>query len=369
MRNRLFGAIGLGAVALLLGSCSGDLPQNTFDPAGPVAQKQADLIIPVLWVAAGVFVLVEGGIVLIALKYRHRKGEERTPPQTHGNTRLEIGWTIAPALILAFVMVPTVGLIWELSERPADAMHVTVKGYQWWWGFEYTDPEMTVGYGSSGPIVTADTLVVPVGQTVDLSLEAVGGGARDAEGEADHAVIHSFWTPRLFGKQDVVPGHEGNIVFSADEPGTYWGQCAEFCGLQHGRMWFRVVVLDEAAWAAWVANEKTPGAEPSSALARQGMDLFLNGEFDGGQCIACHAVGGTEAGGIAAPDLTHFAAPTHECFAGCNWDTFVNGEPNLDDLKAWLRDPGAVKLGAKMPDYGLSEDEIDAIAAYLYSLT
>jgi cytochrome c oxidase subunit 2 len=99
------------------------------------------------------------------------------------------------------------------------------------------------------------------------------------------------------------------------------------------------------------------------------MDLFLNGEFENGQCIACHAVGGTEAAGIAAPDLTHFADPTHECFAGCNWDTFVDGEPNLEDLKAWLRDPGAVKLGAKMPDYGLTEEEIDAIAAYLFSLT
>jgi cytochrome c oxidase subunit 2 len=367
VRKRLFGALGLGAVALLLASCSG--PQNTFDTAGPVAEKQANLLIPVLWVAAVVFVLVEGGIVLIALKYRHRKGEERTPPQMHGNTRLEVGWTIAPALVLAFVMVPTIGLIWELNERPADAMHVTVKGFQWWWGFEYTDPEMTVDWDDTRHIMTADTLVVPVGRTVDLTLESFGGGAKDANGDPDVAVIHSFWTPRLFGKQDVVPGHDGHIVFSADEPGTYWGQCAEFCGLQHGRMRFRVVVLDEAAWSDWVVRHKAPAGEPSDALARQGMDLFMNGEFENGQCIACHAIGGTEAAGIAAPDLTHFADPTHECFAGCNWDTFIDGEPNLDDLRAWLRDPGAVKLGAKMPDYGLTEEEIDAIAAYLFSLT
>ena len=367
MRKRLFGALGLLSLSLLLASCSG--PQNTFDPAGPVAQRQKDILVPVLWVALVVFILVEGGIVLIALKYRHRKGEERTPPQLHGNTRLEIGWTIAPALVLAFVMVPTVGLIWDLSARPADAMHVTVHGFQWWWGFEYTDPEMTVSFAEGAPIMTADTLVLPAGRTVDLSLNSAGGGAHDAAGNADFQVIHSFWAPKLFGKQDVVPGHENHIVFSADEPGTYWGQCAEFCGLQHGRMRFRIVVLDQTDWTAWVAHHKTPAAEPPGQLARQGMDLFLNGEFDGGQCIACHAIGGTEAAGTAAPNLTHFADPTQECFAGCNWETFVDGEPNLEDLKAWLRDPGAVKLGAKMPDYGLTEDEIDAIAAYLYSLS
>ena len=140
----------------------------------------------------------------------------------------------------------------------------------------------------------------------------------------------------------------------------YWGQCAEFCGLEHGRMRFRVVALDAAAWTAWVAHHREPAGEPTDALAREGMDLFLDGKFENGQCIACHAVGGTTAEGVAAPNLTHFADPTHECFAGCNWDTFIDGQPNLDDLKAWLRDPGAVKLGAKMPDYGLSEDEIDA---------
>jgi cytochrome c oxidase subunit II len=198
-----------------------------------------------------------------------------------------------------------------------------------------------------------------------------GGGAHDDEGTPDFEVIHSFWVPRLFGKQDVVPTKENHIVFSADETGTYWGQCAEFCGLQHGRMRFRVVVLDETDWAAWVAHHKAPAEEPTDPLARQGMDLFLNGKFDGGQCIACHAIGGTDAAGVAAPNLTHFADPTHECFAGCNWDTYLDGDPNrpnLDDLKAWLRDPGAVKLGAKMPDYGLNEDQIDALAAYLFSL-
>lgn len=368
VRKRFLWVVAAAALTLLLGACGSDLPQDTFDPAGPVAQKQKDLLVPVLWVALAVFIFVEGGILLISIRYRHRKGRDRMPPQTHGNTRLEIGWTIAPAVILAFVMVPTVSLIWELDERPPDAMQVTVQGYQWWWGFEYTDPDMTVSYGDQGPIVTANALVVPVGETVDLSLESFGGGARDQEGVPDFQVIHSFWAPRLFGKQDVVPGQEGHIVFSADEPGTYWGQCAEYCGLQHGKMLFRIVVLDDAGWQAWVANQKEPSVTPTDDLAAKGLDLFLNGAGNG-QCVACHAMGGTDAAANAAPNLTHFAAPERECFAGCNVDLYLeDGSPNVEGLKAWLRDPSAVKLGAKMPNYQLSEEEIDALVAYLYSL-
>jgi heme/copper-type cytochrome/quinol oxidase subunit 2 len=151
VRKRVLGVLALLGLALFLVACSGgDKPQNTFDPAGPVAQEQKDLFLPVFWVAVAVFVVVEGGIVLIAIKYRHRKGRDRMPPQIHGATRLEIGWTIVPAVVLAFVMVPTVSLIWKLAERSPDAMQVTVQGYQWWWGFEYTDERADHDGGHAG---------------------------------------------------------------------------------------------------------------------------------------------------------------------------------------------------------------------------
>jgi cytochrome c oxidase subunit 2 len=152
----------------------------------------------------------------------------------------------------------------------------------------------------------------------------------------------------------------------ADDPGMYEGQCAEFCGLQHGRMLVRVRALSAEDWDAWVANQKRPGVTPQDgSLASQGMDLFLNPLSGGrGSCVSCHAVGGTEVGSPTGPELTHFADPTHECFAGCNWDT-----TDRDALEAWLRNPGAVKLGSKMPNYHLTEEEIDALVAYLYSLT
>jgi len=362
-RTKPWWVLALAAAAVLFTACSdSDLPQNTFAPAGPVADKQAGLFWPVFWVAVAVFVIVEGGIVWMALRFRHRKGHDRLPKQIHGNTRLEVGWTILPALVIAVVMVPTVGLIWELAAEPSDdALNVTVEGHQWWWGFSYTDDDMQTSYG--GQIATSDVVVIPVDRDVHFSLESVGGLIGGTAEQADYAVIHSFWVPKLGGKQDVVPGHTETLTLSADEPGTYWGQCAEYCGLQHGRMKLRVVALEQADWEAWVANQKQPGVVPTDPLAARGMDLFLNGAGNG-QCIACHAIGGTDAASAAGPDLTHFADPTHECFAGCIWET-----NDREALAEWLRNPRDVKLGSKMPDYDLSEDEIEALVAYLYSLT
>jgi cytochrome c oxidase subunit II len=369
---------GAFALAVLLSACGKNLPQDTFSPAGPTARSEKDILIFPLVMAGLVFVLVEGGIVVLAIKFRHRKGVERMPTQLHGNTRLEIGWTIAPAVLLAVVFIPAVSLIWDLSRTPSDAMHITVEGYQWWWGFQYTDPDMQVSYGQQPtPITTADVMVIPIHRDIDLILRSAGGAAHDDQGQVDHEVIHSFWAPRLFGKQDVIPGDSGadnHIVFSADEPGTYSGQCAEFCGLQHGMMRFRIVALDDAAWQTWVASHKQPAALGQSRDAAQGMGLFFGtGPGDvGGQCILCHTVGTTDLSALntAAPNLTHFADPTHACFAGCDFETFApDGTTcNTPAIEAWIRDPSAVKLGAKMPDYGLSEDQISDLAAYLCTL-
>jgi cytochrome c oxidase subunit II len=384
--RKLLWVVGAILLTLLLVGCGKDLPQNTFNPAGPTAQSEKDVLIVPLIIAGIVFVGVEGGIVFLALKFRHRKGKERMPSQLHGNTRLELGWTVAPAVLLAVVMVPAISLIWRLADVPPNSMQITVQGYQWWWGFQYNDADMTVEYGDHGPITTADVLVIPAGQTIDLSLRSEGGAAHSTNGTPDHQVIHSFWAPRLFGKQDVVPGPagEGNhIVFSAWEPGTYWGQCAEFCGLQHAMMKFRIIALDATDWANWVQARKQPAPMPSPGSdAEKGMQVFFGqgpaGE-GGGQCIACHAIGGAEINGITAqanagPNLSDFGNETHICFAGCDFDTFVPGsdgqlQPNYPALQAWLENPDAVKLGAKMPDYNLSEQQIKYLMAYLYSLS
>ncbi len=366
MRKRLLWVLALVPLGLLLASCAPHASQDTLKPAGPYAQEIKNLFVPVFWVAVVVFVIVEGGIVLIVIKYRHRKGRDRMPAQTHGNTRLEVGWTILPAVVLAFVTVPTVATIWDLARKPpADALHVTVEGHQWWWGFEYTDPDFKTEWGDQEQLRVADVMVIPTGRTVYLDLSSVGGliGGQTAA-ERDYAVIHSFWVPQLAGKQDVVPLRTNHILLEADNPGTYYGQCAEFCGLQHAKMKFRVVALSPSDFEAWAANQRQPAVASQDQLAQQGAELFANGVSSGGQCVACHTIGGVNSGVNAGPNLTHYAANTHSCFAGCDWDT-----SDTEALKAWLRDPNAVKLGAKMPNYHLTEDEINALVAYLQSLT
>jgi cytochrome c oxidase subunit II len=363
VRNRLLRATLAAGLLLLMAACAPNATQDTLQPKGPNAQALKDLFVPVFWVAVGVFVLVEGAIIWIAIRFRHRKGRDRMPAQIHGNTKLEIGWTIAPALVLAGVMIPTIATIWDLARRPPDdALNVTVHGFQWWWGFEYTDENMRRVYGDLDPIQTADVLVIPVDRVVYLSLEAAGGLV--SGDNPDHIVIHSFWVPELAGGQDVVPGRTNHILLQADEPGTYEGQCKEFCGLQHGLMKFKVVALSQQDWQTWVANQRRPAVAPTGALGREGMDLFL-GPLSGGRgsCTTCHAIGGTEATSLAAPELTHFADPRHECFAGCTWST-----TDREALEAWLRNPDAVRFGSKMPDYDLTEEEIDALVAYLSGL-
>jgi cytochrome c oxidase subunit 2 len=367
VRKKVLWALGLVALALLLASCVPHASQDPLKPEGPYAQQVKNLFVPIFWIAVVVFVLVEGGIVFIALKWRHRKGQNRTPPQTHGNTRLEIMWTIAPAVLLGFVMIPTIATIWDLAARPpANALNITVEGHQWWWGFSYTDSDMKTTYGDSLPITTADVMVIPTDRPVYLSLASKGGALNGGVpgNNPDFEVIHSFWIPQLAGKQDVVPNRTNHILMQADHPGTYYGQCAEFCGLEHGKMLVRVEALDATQWDAWVANQKLPSATPTDPLAKEGLGIFMNPLSSGlGSCIACHAVGGTDAAGTAGPNLTKFSDPAHSCFAGCNWDT-----TDIPALKAWLRDPNAVKFGSKMPNYHLTEHEIDALAAYLESL-
>ena len=160
-------------------------------------------------------------------------------------------------------------MIWDLARAPsADALNITVKGYQWWWGFEY--PDLVTGFGDQKPVEIADDMVVPTGREIYLSLSSEGGGAKDVNGVPDFEVIHSFWVPELFGKQDVVPGRTNHILFSIDTPGTYTGQCAEFCGLQHGRMKLRVVALAPADWDAWVGTPHPGPIDPDGPARRGG---------------------------------------------------------------------------------------------------
>jgi cytochrome c oxidase subunit II len=350
-RHRL--VLALAALAFLAAACAPNATQSALEPKGPNAETINDLFIPIAWIAAGVFFVVEGLILWFLFKYRHREGRTRVPPQIHGNTRLEIGWTILPTLVLVVVAVPTVATLFELARDPGpEALDVRVVGHQWWWEFRYTDPELRTADGE--PLVTANQLYVPTGRTVELTLDC------DPESQAGvgRAVIHSFWVPELFGKQDCIPGHLNRITMQAETPGTYEGQCYEFCGLSHANMRVLVEALSPGDFDAWAAGQLRDAAEPAAgSLAAEGFDAFTNGA-----CINCHAIQGTEAAAPGGPNLTHFAS--RDCFAGCVFD---NSDPR--QVAAWLRNPPALKPGSQMPNYHLSEDEIRALVAYLETLT
>jgi cytochrome c oxidase subunit 2 len=366
----LLGAGALIALVILAAACAPNATQDTLKPAGPYAEKIDNLFRPVFWIAVGVFVVVEGLLMYLAVRYRHRKGRRDIPPQVHGNQRLEIAWTIVPAIILVGVAIPTISGIYALAAKPSgQILEVNVIGHQWWWEFDYPGLDVT----------TANVLHIPVGEPVYASLCAAGLGyhgqvapndcqKEGAFGNVGDDVIHSFWVPELAGKQDVVPGRTNHLVLEADRPGTYTGQCAEFCGLSHAYMRFKVVAQTPSEFDAWVREQQANAVIPAKgSLAAQGQDLFSGvAGPQTGWCIACHAVQGLkDANGNpvvqnGGPNLTHLMS--RDCFAGCIFAM------NQADLERWLKDPPEVKPGSWMLDYGLSDQQVRALVAYLMTL-
>jgi len=342
----------LTATMLLLSACAGE--QSALAPAGPYAQRPHDLILYVFGIGVGVFVLVQGLILYTSFRYRRREGDDSMPEQVHGNTKLEILWTLIPAVILAAIAVPTVQLIFEqMAEPEGEFLTVEVIGHRWWFEYYYPDYD----------IYTANEMAIPVGVPVRLEMTAT-----DLARSPDLGVIHSFWIPRLAGKQDLVPGHTTYLNLQADEPGRFIGQCAEYCGLSHANMRARVEAMDMADFEAWVAAQRTPAAVPAAGtLEARGRELF--GDLGARQaCASCHqAWEGTGLRGPAqGPDLTHLMSRIE--FAGAIHDL------TPENLRAWLADPNAMKPmqyevnGIGMPNLNLSEDELDALTAYLLTL-
>lgn len=354
------GTVLLGGAAILAACSAEESGQSALHPAGPYAQSPHDLITIVFGIALVVFVLVQGMIIYSVVKFRRRPDDDGTlPAQVHGNTKLEIIWTVIPALILAVIAVPTVQGIFEMTDEPdGDFLTVEVIGHRWWWEFHY--PEQA---GIPDSIYTANELVMPVDTPVRLQMTS------EEAGSPERGVVHSFWVPPLGGKQDTVPGQITTLNLQADEPGRYLGQCAEYCGLSHVNMRNRAVALEQGEWEQWVEDQTQPADIPEDGtLEAEGRALFAD-LGDGRQaCIQCHQVfeeGGSRSGSVG-PDLTHLFS--REEFAG------AIAELDEENLREWLADPNGFKpmqwesnqIG--MPDLDLSDDELDALVAYLMTL-
>jgi cytochrome c oxidase subunit 2 len=344
--------ISLTALAFTVAACAANAPQDTLKPEGPVARQADNLFRPVFWIATAIFFGVEFGLIYIIRRFR-RRSDDDAPKQIHGNKRLEIIWTILPAALLAGIAIPTVLTIFDVSARPVGAgvVHVKVTGHQWWWEYEYTDYKTPEGV----TLKTANELVIPTGRWVELEMTS-----KD--------VIHSYWIPKLAGKQDVIPNRITHLKMRADKPGTYRGQCAEFCAVSHANMRARAIAHTPSDFDAWVQNELKPAPMPTDPMALQRLTQT---------CSACHTIRGIvgpdgqpAVTGATAPDLTHLGS--RGSFAGA---TFALTAGNLF---RWIDNPnemkpltGTVKENRNqptMPDYNLSRAEIDAIVAYLMSL-
>ncbi|MBI4638714.1 MAG: cytochrome c oxidase subunit II [Candidatus Rokubacteria bacterium] len=316
--------------AVMLGGCAWDAPMTTVIPRSDLARAILPVYEIITWTAAAIALVVFVALAWILVRFRAGTGAP-LPAQTPGHSLLEITWTIAPAFVLLVIGIPTIQVIFRTQEPPPPrALEVTVLGKQWWWEFRY--PALGV--------VTANELHLPAGRPVVLRLEGPD-------------VIHSFWVPQLGGKRDVVPGRSNQIVLTADTPGEYWGQCAEFCGASHARMGMRVIVDAPDAFDRWVSAQRAPAVEPAGPAA-DGKTIYARSA-----CVGCHTIRGLSAG-VLGPDLTHFGSRTMVA-AGLLPNT-------VENVAAWVRNPAAFKPGVKMPALGLSDAEARAVAVYLTSL-
>ena len=398
--RRLGLAIAALGAAVVLSSCAQDAPQDTWAPEGKYAQDIHDLQWWVFAIAGVVGVIVFAVIIYVVFKYRDRG--QPIPEQSHGNALIEYAFIALPAVLLAVIAIPTVGLVIDLNDTDDADCVVNVTGQQWWWEYDYPiDANGDIcGFTPSGeaaPIVTSGQMIIPTQAKV-----VIRGTSRD--------VIHSFWVPKLNGKRDMVPGRVHTWNFEATQPGIFAGQCAEFCGLSHANMRMEIVALDDADFQAWIDNQLEPYESPEEGtLAATGEATFV------AQCARCHQIDGlTDTAGDlivaqpenfvwsgAAPNLTNLM--TRNTFAGASWDLLTpacrddvwEADPdefgakylegvteeclNEVELKEWLRDAPAMKpmyadpelLEATddktrgMPNLNLSEDQINELVAYL----
>ena len=354
---RVLAAIATAFLPLVLSACDAAGPQSTFGVSGEIAKDQLKLFYIIFWIAAAVFVLVEGLLVYIIIRYRRKPTDTALPPQTHGNTRLEIAWTIAPAILLAVVAVPTYQNIAKEDASPVASQHlnVVVTANQWWWEFRYPDQG----------IVTANEMHVPLNTSVDVKLRS-----RD--------VIHSFWIPKLAGTMDVVPTRENHMWFSAQEAGDYYGHCKEFCGIAHAQMRFRVIAESQADFDAWMAKQKGAPQPPQGALAEKGQQLFATKG-----CVVCHTINGadTEAtqqaranGFVQGADI--FPAPNLTTFGDRRTMAAGLVDKTEANVKSWVHNPNDIKPGNHMSHHAAAykgalptQDEVDALSAYLMGRT
>ncbi len=302
---------------------------SVFQPASSQADALLWLWNVCTWICCFILAVVTVSLVYMMVRFRRR--DDREPDQRTGNRKLEIAWTAVPVALVTTLFALSI-VTARTVDRPLRAPDVIVIGHQWWWEVRYPGTQA----------VTANEVHLPSGRELLVEIDT-----------AD--VIHDFWVPELGRKIDAIPGRHNYIWITAKEPRVYNGACAEFCGPQHAWMRFRAIVQDGAAFSAWLAAEAAPAGAPSSVDAAEGRTRFTQLT-----CVNCHAIRGVHEQQPYAPDLTHVGSRT--MLAGER----LRNTPN--DMREWLHEPNIVKPNCLMPNLNLSNQDLNALAAYLEGL-
>jgi cytochrome c oxidase subunit 2 len=304
--------------------------QSALDTHGVQASSLADL----MWFMMAVCFVIWLAVVAVTgwAIWRRRQAGTRSASDRAG--LLVTSATVGTVVIVTLFAVASFLTTRALTGSSAGALEIRVQGYQWWWAVDYLDPD----HG----FTTANEIHLPIGRPVHIHLAAMD-------------VIHSFWVPSLAGKQDLIPGRDNDLWLTATEPGSYRGQCAEFCGMQHAHMSLLVIAESEEDFARW-----RDGQRQTVQAGQGGEQQAGQAAFESGACAACHTVRGTSAQGTTGPDLTHVASRQFIA-AGVLANT-------RGSIAAWIADPQTVKPGNNMPMVSLSSEDLRAISAYLASL-
>ena len=265
--RRSLAVAALSALALSGVAVAGNGGVAPVEPASPNAELINDSYLWVSIFTGAIFLLVQGSLLWFIFRYRRRhRARSEDGAQVHGNTNLELAWTVAPVLVLVAIGTFVFWKLPGIQDVPsADAaggrVDVQVKGYRYYWNYTYPNG-----------VIAVDHLRAPVGQNVRLEVSA-----------PDFDVIHSWWIPALGGKFDAIPGVTNETWFNATAPGIYRGQCAELCGIQHAAMKAEVEAMPRAEFESWLEEE---GRAQEAGTSGLGEETFA------GACAKCHGLAG-----------------------------------------------------------------------------
>lgn len=317
-------------------------PQTPLDPAGPQALQIEHTLLLIFWITSAVTVIVFTVLAFGVLR-QHAKGEIPATFRVDARTERRATWVVGSAIgvtvVLLFIMMISSFITSHRTAVLAKSASLTINvyGHEWWWEVEYPNEEQPYRI-----VHTANEIHVPAGAVVDIH-----GTSRD--------VIHSFWAPNIHGKKDLLPGYWNDLTLEVDKPGTWRGQCAEFCGLQHAHMAFNIVAESREDFNRWYLGQLKPAAEPQTPQALHGRDVFLSHP-----CMMCHTIRGTTANARVGPDLTHIAGRS-TIAAG----TLINNPSNLTQ---WVANAQAFKPGSRMPPNPMPGNDLNDLIAYLETL-